>query len=232
MIGGTDLAVSNNKNIKEVVKNLTENVPELFKYNGEVAKQLFLHDEFNLDDKVDISVERKYLGEVLKFIPKDNTIVLHDGTNTTTDFSKLKFADVTHANIYINDELIMTIIVYDVENDEWMFRWNHNIRLPEKHIYFHSIKWDVDYIKPEIVLMYELLDPIDYHQLPNYRSVIDSLSYYQFVILRLVVGDERINQALISEKKQFKNPSNHSIVFINFQMSLYDLKDFFIDIKF
>lgn len=201
MIGGTDLAVSNNKKIKEVVKNLTENVPELFKYNGEVAKQLFLHDEFNLDDKVDISVERKYLGEVLKFIPKDNTIVLHEGTNTTTDFSKLKFADVTHANIYINDELIMTIIVYDVENDEWMFRWNHNIRLPEKHIYFHSIKWDVDYIKPEIVLMYELLDPIDYHQLPNYRSVIDSLSYYQFVILRLVVGDERINQALISEKK-------------------------------
>lgn len=195
------MAVSNNKNIKEVVKNLTENVPELFKYNGEVAKQLFLHDEFNLDDKVDISVERKYLGEVLKFIPKDNTIVLHDGTNTTTDFSKLKFADVTHANIYINDELIMTIIVYDVENDEWMFRWNHNIRLPEKHIYFHSIKWDVDYIKPEIVLMYELLDPIDYHQLPNYRSVIDSLSYFQFVILRLVVGDERINQALISEKK-------------------------------
>ncbi|PTE74987.1 hypothetical protein BUY38_12710, partial [Staphylococcus cohnii] len=60
------MAVSNDKNIKEVVKNLTENVPELFKYNGEVAKQLFLHDEFNLDDKVDISVERKYLGEVLK----------------------------------------------------------------------------------------------------------------------------------------------------------------------
>lgn len=201
MIGGTDLAVSNDKNIKAVVKNLTENVPELFKYNGEVAKQLFLHDEFNLDDKVDISVERKYLGEVLKFIPKSNTIVLHDGKNTTTDFTKLEFADVTHANIYINDELIMTIIVYDVEDDEWMFRWNHNIRLPEKHIYFHSIKWDVDYIKPEIVLMYELLDPIDYHQLPNYRSVIDSLSYYQFVILRLVVGDERINQALISEKK-------------------------------
>lgn len=201
MIGGTDLAVSNNKNIKEVVKNLTENVPELFKYNGEVAKQLFLHDEFNLDDKVDISVERKYLGEVLKFIPKDNTIVLHDGTNTTTDFSKLKFADVTHANIYINDELIMTIIVYDVENDEWMFRWNHNIRLPEKHIYFHSIKWDVDYIKPEIVLMYELLDPIDYHQLPNYKNVIEALSYYQFVMLRLVVGDDRINQALISERK-------------------------------
>lgn len=53
--------------------------------------------------------------------------------------------------------------------------------------------------------MYELLDPIDYHQLPNYRSVIDSLSYYQFVILRLVVGDERINQVLISEKSYIKS---------------------------
>ncbi len=201
MIGGTDLAVSNSSKIKDVVNNLTENVPDLFKYNGEIAKQLFLHDEFNLNDKVDISVERKFLGEVLKFIPKDSIIKLHDGKNETPDFSNVHFSDVTHANIYADDELVMTVIVYDVENDEWMFRWNHNIRLPEKHIYFHSIKWDVDYIKPEIVLMYELLDPIDYHQLPNYRNVIDSLSYYQFVILRLVVGDERINQALISENR-------------------------------
>ncbi|MCY1038230.1 hypothetical protein OWI77_05260 [Staphylococcus nepalensis] len=195
------MAVSNSSKIKDVVNNLTENVPDLFKYNGEIAKQLFLHDEFNLNDKVDISVERKFLGEVLKFIPKDNIIKLHDGKNETHDFSNVHFSDVTHANIYADDELVMTVIVYDVENDEWMFRWNHNIRLPEKHIYFHSIKWDVDYIKPEIVLMYELLDPIDYHQLPNYRNVIDSLSYYQFVILRLVVGDERINQALISENR-------------------------------
>ncbi|ATH60258.1 hypothetical protein [Staphylococcus nepalensis] len=195
------MAVSNSSKIKDVVNNLTENVPDLFKYNGEIAKQLFLHDEFNLNDKVDISVERKFLGEVLKFIPKDNIIKLHDGKNETSDFSNVHFSDVTHANIYADDELVMTVIVYDVENDEWMFRWNHNIRLPEKHIYFHSIKWDVDYIKPEIVLMYELLDPIDYHQLPNYRNVIDSLSYYQFVILRLVVGDERINQALISENR-------------------------------
>ena len=97
--------------------------------------------------------------------------------------------------------MVLNIFVYDVVNDEWIFRLDSKIRLPKSNIYFHSLSWNVDYIKPEIVLMYELLDPIDYHQLPNYRSVIDSLSYYQFVILRLVVGDERINQALISEKK-------------------------------
>ncbi|SCT08687.1 hypothetical protein [Staphylococcus caeli] len=194
----------NNKsidNVKNIVKTLNEQVPNLIKFNGEVAKQLFLKDEFNLNGKVDISVERKFLGEVLKHIPNIHRIILHDTERASSQYEELDFSKVTHAEIFDDEKLIMTIIVYDVENEEWMFRWNHNIRLPEKNIYFHSIKWDVDYIKPEIVLMYELLDPIDYHQLPNYRSVIDSLSYYQFVILRLVVGDERINQALISEKK-------------------------------
>ncbi|OEL02532.1 hypothetical protein [Staphylococcus casei] len=193
--------MNNNENIKTLVNRLNEKVGNLFKYNGEVAKQLFLHDEFNLDGKVDISVERKFLAEVLKYIPKTYRINLYDETQSTSDFSEIEFSKITHANIFDQNELIMTVIVYDVEDDDWMFRWNHNIRMPEKHIYFHSIKWDVDYVKPEIVLMYELLDPIDYHQLPNYRSVIDSLSYYQFVMLRLVVGDERINQALNSEKK-------------------------------
>ncbi|PNZ18271.1 hypothetical protein, partial [Staphylococcus succinus] len=156
---------------------------------------------FNFDGKVDISVERKFLAEVLKYIPKTYHINLYDETQSTSDFSEIEFSKITHANVFDQNELIMTVIIYDVEDGDWMFRWNHNIRMPEKHIYFHSIKWDVDYVKPEIVLMYELLDPIDYHQIPNYRSVIDSLSYYQFVILRLVVGDERINQALNSEKK-------------------------------
>src|SRR5699024_2225835 len=151
-----------NSNIKQIVDNLNENVATIFKYNGEVAKQLFLHDEFDLSGKVDISVERKFLGELLKHIPKAFEVVLYDGTHTTSDYTKIDFTKVTHANICDKEDIIMTIIVYDVENEEWMFRWNHNIRLPEKHIYFHSIKWDVDYVKPEIVLMYELLDPIDY----------------------------------------------------------------------
>ncbi|MCG7339566.1 hypothetical protein MHZ36_09705 [Staphylococcus sp. ACRSN] len=186
--------------IQTLVSQINTNVGNLIKYNGEVAKQLFMRDEFNLNCKVDISVERKFLAEVLKYIPNLYTIKLYDDKHVTTNFTDIQFSEVTHANVYYDTDLIMTLIVYDVEQDDWMFRWNHNIRLPEKNIYFHSIRWDVDYIKPEIVLMYELLDPIDYQQIPNYRSVIDSLSYYQFVMLRLVVGDERINQALISEK--------------------------------
>ena len=51
----------------------------------------------------------------------------------------------------------MTIFVYDVVNDEWLFRLDHHIRLPKNNIYFHSLSWNVDYIKPEIVLMYDLM---------------------------------------------------------------------------
>ncbi len=33
--------------------------------------------------------------------------------------------------------------------------WIRDIRIPKSNIYFHSLNWDVDYIKPEIVPMYD-----------------------------------------------------------------------------
>lgn len=198
--GGEDLSNKELGNAQPLVNALLEQCKELFKFNGEVAKQLFLNDSFNITDKVDISVNRKYFTEVIKYIPNQYVIEFHDDTKVSTSLRETTFNTITHANVFLNDEMILTVLVYDTINEEWLFRLDHNIRFPEKHIYFHSITWDVDYIKPEIVLMYELLDPIDYHQLPNYKKVIDALSYYQFVLLRVVVGDERIHQALISEK--------------------------------
>ncbi|BBK28333.1 MULTISPECIES: hypothetical protein [Staphylococcus] len=189
------------KNVSPLMNELIDKAKNIFKFNGEIAKQLFLYDAFDLNQKVDISVERMYFSEVIKHVPKTFTIKLFDEHQSSSDFSVIDFKTLTHANVYDGDTMVLTIIVYDTEGDDWMFRLNNDIRLPAKHIYFHSIKWDVDYVKPEIVLMYELLDPIDYHQLPNYKNVIEALSYYQFVMLRLVVGDDRINQALISERK-------------------------------
>ena len=189
------------KNVSSLMNEVIDKAKNIFKFNGEIAKQLFLYDAFDVNQKGDISVERMYFSEVIKHIPENFTIKLFDDHQSSSDFSVIDFKSLTHANVYDDETMILTIIVYDTEGDDWMFRLNNDIRLPAKHIYFHSIKWDVDYVKPEIVLMYELLDPIDYHQLPNYKNVIDALSYYQFVMLRLVVGDERINQALISEKK-------------------------------
>lgn len=103
--------------------------------------------------------------------------------------------------MYDEEQQIMEIFVYDVVNDEWIFRLNSQIRLPKNNIYFHSLNYDVDYIKPEIVLMYDLLDNQNYHQFSNYKKVIDSLSYYQFFILKLVVGEKRIKEAILNNKK-------------------------------
>ena len=104
-----------------------------------------------------------------------------------------------HIDITFNGELLMNIFIYDVVNEEWIFRLDSNIRIPKNSIYFHSLTWGVDYIKPEIVLMYDLLDNQNYHQLPNYKMVLDSLSYYQFVILKVVVGEY---QTLITNYKK------------------------------
>ena len=46
-----------------------------------------------------------------------------------------------------DDTTIMSIFVYDV-NDEWILDGS-NIRIPKSNIYFHSLNWDVDYIKPK-----------------------------------------------------------------------------------
>ncbi|MCG7340639.1 hypothetical protein ACUW9N_000388 [Staphylococcus auricularis] len=49
--------------------------------------------------------------------------------------------------------------------------------------------------------MYELLDPmVQPLQPPSFREVIDSLSYFQYVLLRTVVGQDRIEAAVEHEK--------------------------------
>lgn len=51
----------------------------------------------------------------------------------------------------------MIIFVYDVVNDEWLFRLDYYICLLKNNIYFYFLSWNVDYIKLEIVFMYDLM---------------------------------------------------------------------------
>ena len=156
--------------------------------------QLFLSDNFILPSRVDICVERKQLVEVLKVISSTYHLNYYDKNNNLMNRDQLSVPEIAHIDITFNGELLMNIFIYDVVNEEWIFRLDSNIRIPKNSIYFHSLTWGVDYIKPEIVLMYDLLDNQNYHQLPNYKMVLDSLSYYQFVILKVVVGEQRINE--------------------------------------
>ena len=59
--------------------------------------------------------------------------------------------------------------------------------------------------------MYDLMSEQKYHQFSNYKAVIDSLSYYQFYILKLVVGEQRIKKAIVnsSAKRYLKRFLHH-----------------------
>ncbi|KAA2278039.1 hypothetical protein RM578_00815 [Staphylococcus haemolyticus] len=188
------------QHVEELVKILKNECRTSFKFHGEVAMQLFLSDNFILPSRVDICVERKQLVEVLKVIPSTYHLNYYDKNNKLMNRDQLSVPEIAHIDITFNEKLLMNIFIYDVVNEEWIFRLDSNIRIPKNSIYFHSLTWGVDYIKPEIVLMYDLLDNQNYHQLPNYKMVLDSLSYYQFVILKVVVGEQRINEALAHNK--------------------------------
>ncbi|WP_240621891.1 hypothetical protein [Staphylococcus coagulans] len=106
------------------------------------------------------------------------------------------YIKIASVEVYENEILLLNIIVYDVYNEEWMFRLNNNIRIPEKQIYYHSLKWNVDYIKPEIVLMYILHEPLNQKQVQYYRHLIDRMSYYQFITLKVAVGEDLLRKVL------------------------------------
>lgn len=196
--GGSNM--EHQQHIEELVKILKNECRTSFKFHGEVAMQLFLSDNFILPSRVDICVERKQLVEVLKVIPSMYHLNYYDKNNNLMNRDQLSVPEIAHIDITFNEKLLINIFIYDVVNEEWIFRLDSNIRIPKNSIYFHSLTWGVDYIKPEIVLMYDLLDNQNYHQLPNYKMVLDSLSYYQFVILKVVVGEQRINEALAHNK--------------------------------
>lgn len=196
--GGSNM--EHQQHVEELIKILKNECRTSFKFHGEVAMQLFLSDNFILPSRVDICVERKQLVEVLKVIPSTYHLNYYDKNNKLMNRDQLSVPEIAHIDITFNEKLLMNIFIYDVVNEEWIFRLDSNIRIPKNSIYFHSLTWGVDYIKPEIVLMYDFLDNQNYHQLPNYKMVLDSLSYYQFVILKVVVGEQRINEALAHNK--------------------------------
>ncbi|MEQ6029613.1 hypothetical protein [Staphylococcus saccharolyticus] len=187
--------------VNQIVEILRETSTHLFKFHGEVAMHLFLNDEFKLPSRVDICVERKKLLEIIKVIPKAFVIKYYDKLNDETQSEAMSLSQIAHVEVLKENTIVLNVFVYDVTNDEWVFRLDNNIRLPKNNIYFHSLSWNVDYIKPEIVLMYDLMDDQNYHQFSNYKAVIDALSYYQFYILKLVVGERRIQEVIIHNKK-------------------------------
>ena len=69
--------------------------------------------------------------EIIRVIPEEFTIHYYDNQLYERLRESLSLSDVEHVKVFKNTE-VMTIFVYDVVNDEWLFRLDHHIRLPKK----------------------------------------------------------------------------------------------------
>ncbi|MEJ7540863.1 hypothetical protein [Staphylococcus intermedius] len=187
---------SKKEQMEYLVQTLIDRVPHAFKFHGEMATHLFLNDQLYFDEKVEICVNRNALSKILRVIPKSFSITGMNSMGKPLPCEDVQHHQLSSVEVYDHNELLMNIIIYDVDNELWLFRLNHNVRIPEKYIYYHSLKWKVDYIKPEIVLMYLLHEPFNDKKVPFYRHLIDKMSYFQFVTLKVAVGEDLLKRVI------------------------------------
>lgn len=190
---------SKRERMEYLVHTLIDNEPHAFKFHGEMATHLFLTDQLHFGNKVEICVKRNELLKILRVIPMAFTIKVINKKGEQLPYDDVQLHQMSSLEVYDRNDLLMNIIIYDVDNEHWLFRLNHNVRIPEKYIYYHSLKWKVDYIKPEIVLMYLLHEPFNDKKVPFYRHLIDKMSYFQFVTLKIAVGEDLLKR-VISER--------------------------------
>lgn len=181
---------------RELMDILIARVPEYFKFYGDVATELFLNDQLDISKKIAISVKRQHLLTVLDAIPETYQIEGIDENGERIHKDEIELNQIYFIAVKKWTQCILKIRIYDVDDDQWIFRLDNQIRIPEKHIYYHSLKWNVDFIKPEIILMFNLYDTINDQQVRYIRHLIDRMSYFQFVTLKTVVGEERLRKVI------------------------------------
>lgn len=191
------LHINHIEQLKQIIARLTEKCPNIFKFHGDVALNLFLHDDLIIEKTVTLCVNRKDLIKFLHFLPQNIEQKYYDyNQQCFTDINHLKLREIHNVHICLNSDILLNIYTYDVDKAHFIFEPNHNLRIQEQHMYFHSLKWDVDYIKPEIVLMYYFLDYRKQVDLSRYLNVIEHLSYFQFMTLQTVVGREKLSYVI------------------------------------
>ncbi|ARJ51776.1 hypothetical protein [Staphylococcus lutrae] len=185
--------------LDELLQVLVNEVPEAFKFHGEIAMRLFLNDVLYADERIEICVNRNNLSEVLRVIPNSFNIKVENQEGDIISFPEDQCEQLAKVSVYDETQLLMRMMIYDIDDSDGMVRLNNNIKIPKKYIYYHSLKWNVDYIKPEFVLMQLLHEPVNKKKVSYYRDLIDKMSYFQFVTLKATVGEE-ILQKVIMER--------------------------------
>lgn len=122
---------------------------------GGFALEEFVGKPYRKHADIDVLIERKDQKLLTNYIDASRIFVAEDSKLKL--FEKDKYYDSPIQDIWILSEdfsrWCLQIMLYDTEDDFWIYKRNKNIKLPQNELFW--IKNGIKIIKPEIQLLYK-----------------------------------------------------------------------------
>lgn len=184
------------------LKQIMSDYPLQYIVCGQCAIDLFLNEYTHTKEIMSITVSREEV-ELLTnyFLKHQYQFVVKTPLNELEEISVEELYN--HKKYYVYDTKaqckIIKVYIYETKDEKWQFSHDHNIEVEDYKIYFHSLEKDIKYLRPEIQMMYKLYHELRQDDIYKYQRLIQHLSYYQFFMLRKVIGKEKVNQIILSD---------------------------------
>ena len=186
----------------EELKNIMSDYHLQYIVCGELAVDLFLNECTHIKEIIGITISREEMDELNAYFRKRNyQFVVKTPLNEYEHISENELSDYSKYFIYdpVTNARIIKVYIYETKDEKWQFSHDHNIEIDDYKIYFHSLEYDVKYLRPEIQMMYKLYHELRQDDIYKYQKLIQHLSYYQFFMLRKVIGADKLNHIILAE---------------------------------
>lgn len=186
----------------EQLKNIMGDYAFQYIICGECAVDLFLKEYMHTKEIMSLTISREEMEWFNTYLHRKNyTFQFKNALNELEDIHYQKL--IQYNKYYVYDQTkninILKIYIYDTKDDKWQFSHDKNIEIEDYKIYFHSLEYDVKYLRPEIQMMYKLYHELRQDDIYRYQKLIQHLSYYQFFMLRKVIGADKLNKIILAD---------------------------------
>ncbi|HCN59642.1 MULTISPECIES: hypothetical protein [Mammaliicoccus] len=184
------------------IKQIMSDYPLQYIVCGQCAIDLFLNEYTHTKEIMSITVSREEV-EILSnyFLKHQYQLVVKTPLDELEEISLEELYNYKKYYVYDTKAQckIIKVYIYETKDEKWQFSHDHNIEVEDYKIYFHSLEKDIKYLRPEIQMMYKLYHELRQDDIYKYQRLIQHLSYYQFFMLRKVIGKEKVNQIILSD---------------------------------
>lgn len=186
----------------EELKKIMSNYPLQYIVCGDCAVDLFLNEYSHMKEMISVTISREEMDMFNTYLTKKQfQFVIKTPLNNFEFVSEKELVDYSKYYIYDGNKQkrIIKVYIYETKDNKWQFSHDHNIEIEDYKIYFHSLEYDVKYLRPEIQMMYKLYHELRDDDIYKYQKLIQHLSYYQFFMLRKVIGEQKLNKIILAE---------------------------------